>query len=126
MDTGRHLLVTERESVYDMARKKWAEKVTGVQDEHVSKTTEEIKASSCKATPLRKDRPLQDWALKLQRKGQRETESVKNFLLEKFNKGGKTGNSYIMKRIFFKKSILKLCILPSVCFFIIAGECSFV
>jgi len=32
-----------------------AEKVTGVQDRHFSKSTEEIKASSCKATPSRKD-----------------------------------------------------------------------
>ena len=29
MDTGRHM-VMERESTYDLARKKWAEKVTGV------------------------------------------------------------------------------------------------
>ena len=55
----------------------WAEKVTGVQDKHFSKTTEKIKASSCKATPLRKDQPLQGWALKSQRKGQRVAESVK-------------------------------------------------
>jgi len=67
-------MVTERESVYDMARTKWAEKVTGVQDKHFSKTTDEIKASSYKAMPLRKDRPLQGWSLKTQRKGQRATE----------------------------------------------------
>ena len=41
----------------------WAEKVTGVQDKHFSKTTEELEASSCKAIPLKKDRPLQGWAL---------------------------------------------------------------
>ena len=82
-------------SMYDP----WAEKVTEVQDKHFSKTTEEIKASSCKATSLRKDRPLQGWALKSQRKGQRATESVKNFLLENFNKGVKTSN-YITKHIF--------------------------
>ena len=84
MDTGRHLLVTERESVYDMARK---------------------------ATPLRKDRPLQGWALKSQRKGQRATERVKNFLLEKFNKGVKTGN-YIIKRIlkvYFQTVCFTIC-----------------
>ena len=60
----------------------WVEKVTEVQDKHFSKTTEEIKANNCKATPLRKDQPLQGWALKSQRKGQRATESVKNFLRE--------------------------------------------
>jgi len=31
----------------------WAEKVTGVQDKDFSKTTEEIKASSYKATQLK-------------------------------------------------------------------------
>ena len=36
MDTGRHLRVTERETVYDLARKKWAENVTGIQSSHVA------------------------------------------------------------------------------------------
>ena len=31
MDTGRHVRVTERETVYDLARKEWAKKVTGTQ-----------------------------------------------------------------------------------------------
>ena len=31
MNTGRHVRVTERETVYDLARKEWAEKVTGMQ-----------------------------------------------------------------------------------------------
>jgi len=72
------MMVTERERFYDMARKKWAEKVTGVQDKHFSKTTEEIKVSSYKATPLRKDRllqVLQDWALKSQRGREQQRES---------------------------------------------------
>lgn len=34
MDTERHIMVMERESILDLARKKWAEKVTGVQLSH--------------------------------------------------------------------------------------------
>lgn len=88
MDTGRHIRVTERETVYDLARKEWAEKVTGIQSSHVSKTGR-AQASS-HFSPTRKA-PLQGWALKVQRKGQRATENVKKFLLEKFNRGVDTG-----------------------------------
>ena len=42
---------------------------------------------------LSRKEPLQGWALKTQRKGQRATQNVKNFLLEKFNSGVETGNS---------------------------------
>ena len=38
MDTVRHVRVTERETVYDLARKEWATKVTGIQSTHVRQT----------------------------------------------------------------------------------------
>ena len=38
--------------------------------------------------------PLQGWSPKRQRKGQRATENVKRFLLEKFNRGVTTGKLY--------------------------------
>lgn len=43
-------------------------------------------------TSSRKE-PFQGWALKTQTKGQRTTQNVKNFLLEKFNRGVETANS---------------------------------
>ena len=91
MDTGRHVRVTERETVYDLARKEWAKKVT-----HVRRTGH-ARASS----PLMSTRkaPLQGWALKRQRKGGRATENVKRFLLEKFNKGVTTGKLYFKDQV---------------------------
>ena len=38
MDTGRHVRVTGREIVYDLARKEWAEKVTGKKSTQVGET----------------------------------------------------------------------------------------
>ena len=91
-DTGRHIIVMERESILDLARKKWAEKVTGVQLSHCAGKTGVTQEGSGTVTLSRKE-PLQGWALKKQRKGQRATPNVKNFLLEKFNSGVETGNS---------------------------------
>lgn len=88
MDTGRHVRVTEHETVYDLARKEWAEKVTGIQSTHVGETGHARASSHSMST---RKAPLQGWALKTHRKGQRATENVKNFLLEKFNRGVKTG-----------------------------------
>ena len=91
MDTGRHVRVTERETVYDLARKEWAEKVTGIQSTHVGETGHAQASSHSMST---RKAPLQGWALKRQRKGQRATENVKRFLLEKFNRGVTTGKLY--------------------------------
>ena len=94
MDTGQHIMVSEGESVYDMARKTWAELVTGVQAAHISRKSNRVEESTSAMTCglyLPRKQPLQGWALKVQKKGQRTTEKVKTFLLEKFNKGAKTG-----------------------------------
>ena len=101
---------------------------------NTSAKREEIKASSCKAFPLGKYRPLQGWALESQRKRRRASESVKNFLLENFNEGVKTG-SLIIKRTFFKLNfqtvyfavfLIKLLFYLFIYFFTLAGECSFI
>ena len=80
LDTGRHVRVTEREIVYDLARKEWEVKVTGKKTTQVGETGHTQVSSHL--TSKRKA-PLQGWALKWQRKGQRATENVKKFLLEK-------------------------------------------
>ena len=46
-----------------------------------------------------REAPLQRWALKRQRKGQRATENVKKFLLEKFNRGVTTGKIYFKDQV---------------------------
>jgi len=88
LDTGRHIRVMERETVYDFARKKWAEKVTGVQSTHVGETGADHATANLNRP--RKE-PVKGWALKTNKKGQRTTEKVKLYLIEKFNRGVKTG-----------------------------------
>ena len=61
-------MVIERESIYDLAPKKWAEKVTGVQLSHFAGKTGVTKEGTGTVTLSRKE-PLQGWALKKQRKG---------------------------------------------------------
>ena len=90
MDTGRHVTVTERETVYDLARKEWANKVT-----HVGRTGHARASSPSMST---QKAPLQGWALKRQRNGGRATENVKRFLLEKF-KGVTTGKLYFKDQV---------------------------
>lgn len=96
MDTGRHVRVTERETVYDLARKEWAKKVTEIQSTHVGQTGQARASSHSMST---RKAPLQGWALKRQRKGHRATENVKRFLLEKFNRGVTTGKLYFKDQV---------------------------
>lgn len=46
-----------------------------------------------------REAPQQGWALKRQRKGQRVTENVKKFLVEKFNRGVTTGKIYFKDQV---------------------------
>lgn len=89
MDTGQHVRVMERETVYDLARKKWAAMVTGVQSTHVGDTGEGDQAIAS----LNKSRkqPVMGWALKTTTKGKNMTEKLKLYLVEIFNNGIKTG-----------------------------------
>ena len=106
MDTGRHVRVTERETVYDLARKEWAKKVTGIQSTHVGQTGHAQASGHSMST---RKAPLQGWALKRQRKGQRATENVKKFLLEKFNRGVTTG------KLYFKDQVVILIVYKKMC-----------
>ena len=66
--------------------------MTGVQPSHFAGKAGVTQEGSGTVTLSRKE-PLQGWAFKKQRKGQRATQNVKNFLFEKFNSGKETGNS---------------------------------
>ena len=96
MDTRRHVRVTERETVYELARKEWAKKITGIQSTHVGQTGHARAGSHSMST---REAPQQGWALKWQRKGQRATENAKKFLVEKFNRGVTTGKIYFKDQV---------------------------
>lgn len=96
MDTGRHVKVMERETVYHLVRKEWAKKVAGIQSTHVGQTGHAQVGSHSMST---REAPLQGWALKRQRKGKRATKDVKKFLLEKFNRGVTTGKIYCKDQV---------------------------
>ena len=91
MDTGQHVRVMERETVYDLARKRWAENVTGVQSSHVGETGGGIDNANLKS----QKQPDKGWALKSTKKSENATENVKLYLIEAFNKGIRTGNQNI-------------------------------
>lgn len=71
----------------------WAEKVTGVQPSHFDARKAGVTQEGSDLVTSSRKEPFQGWALKTQKKGQRATQNVKNFLLEKFNRGVETGNS---------------------------------
>lgn len=90
MDTGSHSKEQEKDSSFDVIRKKWAVKVGDLQ------TVRETHPQSSSSVPLpiaSEDHPIrqQGWALKATKKSRRFQESVKNFLTDKFNKGVETG-----------------------------------
>ena len=57
METRRHIMVMERESIYDLVRKKWAEKVTGVQPSQFAGKAGVIHEGSGSVTSSRKEPP---------------------------------------------------------------------
>ena len=72
MDTGRHIMVMERESTYDLARKKWAEKVTGVQPSHFDARKAGVTQEGSDLVTSSRKEPFQGWALKTQRKANKQ------------------------------------------------------
>ena len=91
MDTGKHRLEVDCESMYDRVRRKWAGMVTGVTfAPNVPSTSSQggDSSSTARASALR---PL-GWALKVAKRPIRMTDNVKTFLMEKFQEGIRTGN----------------------------------
>lgn len=92
MDTGKHTYELESVSVYDRARMKWAERVTGISsgDALERPTTSSV---SHDPTPQAAARtPPMGWALKIVKEKKRFEEKVKAFLIEKFETGEKSSN----------------------------------
>lgn len=92
MDTGKHRLEVDCESMYDHIRRKWAGIVTGVTFAPDAPSTsavsqDEIDESAPEATPR-----SSGWALKTTKERSMMTDKVKTFLNEKFEEGIRTGS----------------------------------
>ena len=91
MDTGKHRLEVDCESMYDRVRRKWAGIVTGVTFAPDVPTTSSKGENSGSAFREHDPRPL-GWALKVTKRPTRMTDNVKTFLMKKFEEGTRTGN----------------------------------
>lgn len=90
MDTGEHVRKVERESLHDIARKRWAENVSSIgqvenrfgRSAEVNNTTNSVSANGA---------GRQGWALKATKKNTRISDDVRSFLVEQFNAGERSG-----------------------------------
>lgn len=89
MDTGKHHLEVDCESMYDRIRRKWAGAVTGVTFAVPSTSTQESRVID---RPARGEVRPSGWALKTTKRRSRMSEKVKTFLESKFEEGTRTGN----------------------------------
>lgn len=86
MDTGKHVKeVLECESVYDTVRKRWADKVTGM-NMGTSKGLH-IPVVPGPSTSTSRFSSSKGWAPKTNKRGPRMGEKARMFLLDKFNAG---------------------------------------
>lgn len=86
MDTGKHVKeVLECESVYDTVRKRWADKVTGMN--MVTSKGLHIPVVPGPSTSTSRFSSSKGWALKTNKRGPRMGEKARMFLLDKFNAG---------------------------------------
>ena len=93
MDTGKHVRELEWESLYDSIRKKWAERLTGVNvagfHETGTYSAEELDFSYPSLS--KKDQQPLGWALKTVKKPSRMEAHVKAYLVQKFDTDCRTG-----------------------------------
>ena len=85
MDTGKHVKVSECESVYDTVRKRWADKVSEMNV--VTSKGLHIPVVPGPSTSTSRFSSSKGWALKTNKRGPRMGEKAKAFLLDKFNAG---------------------------------------
>ena len=89
MDTGKHCLEVDCESMYDRIRRKWAGMVTGVTFAPDVPSTS-LQGENSSAASASAPRPLR-WALKVTKRPTRMTDNVKTFLIKKFEDGVRSG-----------------------------------
>ncbi|KXJ22171.1 hypothetical protein AC249_AIPGENE4203 [Exaiptasia diaphana] len=91
MDIGKHTYELESVSVYDRARMKWAERVTGISSAMERPTSSSVSHHPTSQATIGRNTPM-GWALKVPKEKKRFEEKVKMFLIEKFDAGEKTNN----------------------------------
>ena len=89
MDSGMHVRKLESESLYDSIRKKWAEKITGVNAPSYEQGTSS--ADHNRPSSLTTNIRPKGWALKTTKKPVRMTDRVKAYLVQKFDAGARSG-----------------------------------
>ena len=109
MDSGKHVRELKSESLYDSIRKKWAERLTGVNvagfDETGINSGEELAFPYPSSS--KKDKQLMGWALKTVKKPSRMEAHVKAHLVQKFETGWITGQKEYPVQVARKVKIVK-------------------
>ena len=109
MDSGKHVRELKSESLYDSIRKKWAERLTGVNVAGFHETG--INSGEELAFPYpsssKKDKQLMGWALKTVKKPSRMEAHVKAYLVQKFETGCRTGQKEYPVQVARKVKIVK-------------------
>ena len=92
MDTGRHVMIQEKESVYDTIRRQWASITTSVKGQSQKSISIDYQSdttiSGCQGTP---GQTQLGWALKKTKANVRISPAVKEFLTNVFDEGNKDG-----------------------------------
>ena len=94
MDTGEHVRITDKESLYDSIRRAWADKVSGVKHASQpasSETTREASLEEIQQDTSTSNDPATGWALKKSRTWTKMSDKVKSFLVTHFDTGAVTG-----------------------------------
>ena len=95
LDVGKHLLALERESMYDVIKKKWAETCKSIFGSYMEATHPSTSGSASVSLSQSEDTlPTADigWTLKKTKKSVHFTTKVRQFLCEVFLQGEETGN----------------------------------
>ena len=109
MSSEKHVRESESESLYDGIRKKWAERLTGVNVAGFHETKpysgEELHFSYPSSS--KKDQQPMVWALKRVKKPSRVGAHVKAYLVQKFDTGCRTGQKADPVQVARKMKIVK-------------------
>ena len=96
LDAERHLFVEEQDTAYDVIKKKWASILSNVSLQK-QRTFPSMQAGN--EGVLDCQEAVEGWALKTVQKSSRMSEDVRNYLIQRFNDGAKTGNKADPKQV---------------------------
>ena len=96
LDAERHLFVEEQDTAYDVIKKKWASILSNVSLQK-QRTFPPMQAGN--EGVLDCQEAVEGWALKTVQKSSRMSEDVRNYLIQRFNDGAKTGNKADPKQV---------------------------